>query len=166
MSQPIQEPTIGLGEDIEAFGYKQELRRGLQLHDVVLYGVLFMVLIAPQSIWGSLQVDSGGLTPLVYIIGFVAISFTALSYAAMSSKFPIAGSVYSYVQRAINRTWASCPVGSSCWTTSWCPRFCWSWSPTWGNHPRARLSLVALGGRVHRFQHVCERARHHHVERR
>ena len=92
MSQPIQEPTIGLGEDIEAFGYKQELRRGLQLHDVVLYGVLFMVLIAPQSIWGSLQVDSGGLTPLVYIIGFVAISFTALSYAAMSSKFPIAGS--------------------------------------------------------------------------
>ena len=102
MSQPIQEPTIGLGEDIEAFGYKQELRRGLQLHDVVLYGVLFMVLIAPQSIWGSLQVDSGGLTPLVYIIGFVAISFTALSYAAMSSKFPIAGSVYSYVQRAIN----------------------------------------------------------------
>ena len=39
MSQPIQEPTIGLGEDIEAFGYKQELRRGLQLHDVVLYGV-------------------------------------------------------------------------------------------------------------------------------
>ena len=29
MSQPIQEPTIGLGEDIEAFGYKQELRRGL-----------------------------------------------------------------------------------------------------------------------------------------
>ena len=102
MSKPIQEPTIGLGENIEAFGYKQELRRGLQLHDVVLYGVLFMVLIAPQSIWGSLQVDSGGLTPLVYIIGFVAISFTALSYAAMSNKFPIAGSVYSYVQRGIN----------------------------------------------------------------
>ena len=36
MSQPIQEPTIGLGEDIEAFGYKQELRRGLSdYHDVV-----------------------------------------------------------------------------------------------------------------------------------
>ncbi len=87
----------------------------------------------------------------MYIIGFVAISFTALSYAAMSSKFPIAGSVYSYVQRAINRMWASCPVGSSCWTTSWCPLFCWSWSPT-GNPPRAWLALVALGGRVHRFQ--------------
>ena len=142
MSQPIQEPTIGLGEDIEAFGYKQELRRGLQLHDVVLYGVLFMVLIAPQSIWGSLQVDSGGLTPLVYIIGFVAISFTALSYAAMSSKFPIAGSVYSYVQRAINPH-----VG---FMSGWlilldyilCPLFCWSWSPT-GEPPSC---LARLGG--------------------
>ena len=85
MSQPIQEPTIGLGEDIEAFGYKQELRRGLQLHDVVLYGVLFMVLIAPQSVWGSLQGDSGGQTPLEYLLGFVAIRFSARSAAAMCS---------------------------------------------------------------------------------
>ena len=158
MSQPIQEPTIGLGEDIEAFGYKQELRRGLQLHDVVLYGVLFMVLIAPQSIWGSLQVDSGGLTPLVYIIGFVAISFTALSYAAMSSKFPIAGSVYSYVQRAINPH-----VG---FMSGWLILSSAGHGRQLGNHPRAWLALVALGGRVHRFQHVCERARHHHVEGR
>ena len=95
MSKPIQEPTIGLGENIEAFGYKQELRRGLQLHDVVLYGVLFMVLIAPQSIYGEIQQNSHGMTPLVYIVGFIAISFTALSYMWMSKKFPIAGSVRS-----------------------------------------------------------------------
>ena len=94
--------TPGTGEDIEQFGYQQELKRAMTLKDVILYGVLFMVLIAPQSIFGTLQVDSHGLTPLVYIIGFVAISFTALSYACMSSKFPIAGSVYSYIQRAIN----------------------------------------------------------------
>lgn len=89
-------------EDISKFGYKQELKRGLGLWDVVLYGVLFMVIIAPQSIFGQLQVDSGGMTPLVYIVGFVAISFTAMSYMRMSKRFPIAGSVYSYVQRGIN----------------------------------------------------------------
>lgn len=61
-----------------------------------------MVIIAPQSIFGQLQVDSGGMTPLVYIVGFVAISFTAMSYMRMSKRFPIAGSVYSYVQRGIN----------------------------------------------------------------
>ena len=87
---------------IEAFGYKQELRRGLTLKDVILYGVLFMVIIAPQSIYGEIQQESGGMTPLVYIIGFIAISFTAMGYMHMSKRFPIAGSVYSYVQRGIN----------------------------------------------------------------
>ena len=90
------------GDNIEQFGYKQELRRGMGLWDVVMYGVLFMVIIAPQSIFGSIQQNSHGMTPLVYIIGFVAILFTAMSYMRMSKKFPIAGSVYSYVQRGIN----------------------------------------------------------------
>jgi len=88
--------------NIEQFGYEQELHRTLKLRHVVLYGVLFMVLIAPQSIFGEIQVASGGMTPLVYIVGFVAISFTALSYYRMSARFPIAGSVYAYVQRGIN----------------------------------------------------------------
>ena len=90
------------GGQLEQFGYKQELRRSMGLWDVVLYGVLFMVIIAPQSIFGSIQLNSHGMTPLVYIIGFVAIIFTAMSYMRMSKRFPIAGSVYSYVQRGIN----------------------------------------------------------------
>ena len=88
--------------NIEQFGYKQELKRYLGLKDVILYGVLFMVIIATQSIFGEIQQASGGMTPLVYIVGFVAISFTALSYLRMSNRFPIAGSVYAYVQRGIN----------------------------------------------------------------
>ncbi len=87
---------------IEQFGYKQELKRALSLRDLVLYGMLFMVIIAPMAIFGEIQVASGGMTPLVYIVGFVAISFTALSYMRMSNRFPIAGSVYAYVQRGIN----------------------------------------------------------------
>ena len=90
------------GGAIEQFGYEQELHRTLKLRHVVLYGVLFMVLIAPQSIFGEIQVASHGMTPLVYIVGFIAISFTALSYYRMSSRFPIAGSVYAYVQRGMN----------------------------------------------------------------
>lgn len=96
-----QNKNVGTGH-IEDFGYQQELHRTLKLRHVILYGVLFMVLIAPQSIFGEIQVASGGMTPLVYIVGFVAISFTALSYFRMSARFPIAGSVYAYVQRGIN----------------------------------------------------------------
>ena len=61
--------------------------------------------------FGTIQQNSHGMTPLVYIIGFVAILFTAMSYMRMSKRFPIAGSVYSYVQRGINRTWASWRAG-------------------------------------------------------
>lgn len=74
----------------------------MTLKDVVLYGILFTVIVAPQAIYGEIQTSSGGLTPLVYIIGFIAISFTAMSYMRMSKRFPIAGSVYSYVQRGLN----------------------------------------------------------------
>ena len=102
MAQQDGSPAKASGENIEQFGYKQELRRGMGLWDVVLYGVLFMVIIAPQSIFGTIQQNSHGMTPLVYIIGFVAILFTAMSYMRMSKRFPIAGSVYSYVQRGIN----------------------------------------------------------------
>ena len=102
MSQPIQTPGSTDNSSLEQFGYKQELRRGMGLWDVVLYGVLFMVIIAPHSIWGLVQQDALGMSTLVYIVGFIAIFFTALSYVRMSNKFPIAGSVYSYVQRGIN----------------------------------------------------------------
>ena len=92
----------GANASLEQFGYKQELHRGMGLWDVVLYGVLFMVIIAPHSIWGLVQQQGLGMSTLVYLVGFVAIGFTALSYVRMSRRFPIAGSVYSYVQRGLN----------------------------------------------------------------
>lgn len=98
----MSEKNVNNNGGIEKFGYKQELKRALSLRDIVLYGMLFMVIIAPQSIYGEIQLASGGLIPLVYLVGAVAISFTALAYMQMSNRFPIAGSVYAYVQRGIN----------------------------------------------------------------
>ncbi len=87
---------------LEQFGYKQELKRVLSTWDLVVYGLLFMVIIAPHSIFGYVNLDSKGMAPLVYMVGFAAMMFTAFSYVQMSRRFPIAGSVYSYVQRGIN----------------------------------------------------------------
>jgi amino acid transporter len=98
----MSEKNVNNNGGIEKFGYKQELKRALSLRDIVLYGMLFMVIIAPQSIYGEIQLASGGMTPLVYLVGALAISFTALAYMHMSNRFPIAGSVYAYVQRGIN----------------------------------------------------------------
>src|ERR1051325_11893146 len=92
--------------DLEKFGYRQELSRSLSFTDLLIYGLIFMVPIAPFGIFGSVFQGSGGMVALAYAIGMVAMMFTALSYAQMSQAFPMAGSVYTYAGRGI-----SPPVG-------------------------------------------------------
>ena len=87
---------------LEQFGYQPKLKRVLSLWDLTAFGLLMMVIIAPHSIYGYVNRDSQGMAPFVYLVGFTAMFFTALSYCAMSRRFPISGSVYSYVQRGIN----------------------------------------------------------------
>ncbi|KYD09826.1 APC family permease [Saccharococcus caldoxylosilyticus] len=87
---------------IEQLGYKQELKRSLSFLDLLIYGLVFMVPIAPFGIYGYVAEGSKGMVALAYLIGMIGMIFTALSYARMSEAFPIAGSVYSYAQRGIN----------------------------------------------------------------
>jgi len=61
---------------VEQFGYKQELHRTLSLWDLTVYGLLFMVIIAPHSIFGYVNRDAQGMAPLVYLVGFCAMFFT------------------------------------------------------------------------------------------
>lgn len=83
-------------------GYKQELKRSLTFWDLLIYGLIFMVPIAPFGIYGAVAQGSNGMVALAYLIGMIGMIFTALSYARMSEAFPIAGSVYAYAQRGIN----------------------------------------------------------------
>jgi amino acid transporter len=88
-------------QDLEKFGYTQELHRTLSFTDLLVYGLIFMVPIAPFGIFGSVFQGSGGMVALAYVIGMVAMVFTAMSYAQMVKAFPMAGSVYSYAGRGI-----------------------------------------------------------------
>ncbi|WEG14616.1 APC family permease [Pullulanibacillus sp. KACC 23026] len=88
---------------VEQFGYKQELKRGLTFWDLLIYGLIFMVPIAPFGIYGDVVTTSKGMVALAYLIGMVGMIFTALSYARMSEAFPIAGSVYAYAGKGINQ---------------------------------------------------------------
>jgi amino acid transporter len=89
---------------IEQFGYREELRRALTLKDLVIYGMIFMVPIAPFQVYGFVWDDAKGMVPLAYLVGLAGMFFTALSYASMSRAFPLAGSVYTYAQRGLNET--------------------------------------------------------------
>jgi amino acid transporter len=86
---------------VEAFGYRQELRRSLSLSDLLVYGLLFIVPTTPLTSLGFVYNQSQGMVPLVYTVGLVAMLFTAHSYMTMSGAFPVAGSVYAYAGRGI-----------------------------------------------------------------
>jgi amino acid transporter len=87
---------------LEQFGYREQLRRALTTGDLIIFGMIFMVPIAPYSVFGFVWNDAKGMAPLAYLVGLVGMLFTALSYAAMSRAFPLAGSVYTYAQRGLH----------------------------------------------------------------
>ncbi|HWG72130.1 MAG TPA: APC family permease [Steroidobacteraceae bacterium] len=96
-------PEAGLPQmTLQEFGYKEQLSRALTLGDLIIYGMIFMVPIAPYSVFGFVWNDAKGMVPLAYFVGLVGMFFTALSYAAMSRAFPLAGSVYTYAQRGLH----------------------------------------------------------------
>jgi hypothetical protein len=56
MTQTPEDPAAA---DLEQFGYSQELSRSLSFADLLIYGLIFMVPIAPFGIFGSRAYRSG-----------------------------------------------------------------------------------------------------------
>src|SRR5215471_16846959 len=89
---------------IEQFGYRQELKRSLSLVDLIIYGLVYINIVAPLTTFGIVFNESRGMVPLIYVVGAIAMTFTALSYVTMSRAFPVAGSVYAYAARGIGES--------------------------------------------------------------
>lgn len=82
-------------------GAASGLKRVLTISDLVVYGLIFMVPIAPFGIYGGVFEDSGGMPVLAYLAGAGAMVFTALSYSMLIKEFPVSGSVYAYTSRGL-----------------------------------------------------------------
>ncbi|WP_141211541.1 APC family permease, partial [Brucella grignonensis] len=91
-----------VGSALESLGYKQELNRTMSGTDVVVYGLIYMVPMAPVAVFGFISNFSFGMTALVYVVAAIAMTFSAFSYKEMAQRYPVAGSVYSYVRFGIN----------------------------------------------------------------
>lgn len=87
---------------VEEYGYKQELKRSLGVRDLVIFGIIFMSPASCMTLFGLMTTISQGHNVIAYAIGFIAMLFTAYSYGKMVEAFPIAGSAYSYTQRAVS----------------------------------------------------------------
>ncbi|NEG70629.1 APC family permease [Bifidobacterium sp. BRDM6] len=70
--------------------------------DLVIFGMIFMVPIAPFSILASVYDTSNGMPALAYLIGMIAMLFTALSFGLMVPRYPSSGSIYIYASHELN----------------------------------------------------------------
>lgn len=84
-------------------GKPHSFKRVLSVSDMVVYGLIFMVPIAPFGIYGGVFSESGGMPALVYLVGTIAMVFTAISYAMLIKEFPASGSVYAYTSRGLGK---------------------------------------------------------------
>jgi len=78
------------------------LRRVLTVWDLIFYGIVLIMPIAPVPIFGIAQSLSRGHFVTTILIAMLAMIFTAISYGRMAALYPTAGSAYTYVGRGLN----------------------------------------------------------------
>jgi putrescine importer len=79
-----------------------KLDRVLTLRDLILYGIVLIMPIAPIPLFGVVQELSHGHAVTTILIAMIAMVLTAFSYGRMAALYPSAGSAYAYVGRGLN----------------------------------------------------------------
>jgi amino acid transporter len=74
---------------IEQFGYRQDLKRSVSLFNLVVCRLLVIVTISPTA-FGIVYNVTHGRFHWSTLAGFIAMMFTASSYAMISRVFPVA----------------------------------------------------------------------------
>ncbi len=74
----------------------------LGLASVTLFGLAYMTPIIVLGIFGVIAEAAEGASAGSYLLATVAMLFTAASYARMSVHYPVAGSSYTYVRKALD----------------------------------------------------------------
>lgn len=88
---------------LSALGYKQELSRTFGIWHLTAFGLNYMIPIAPAIIFGFILNTSGGTVALPYLLSLAGMLFTAFGYVYFIKRYPLAGSVFTYVSKGINR---------------------------------------------------------------
>jgi putrescine importer len=78
------------------------LDRSLGLRSIVLFGLAYMAPMIVLGTFGAIAEETGGAVPSAYVLALIAMLFTAYSYGRLAATYPVAGSAYTYVRRAID----------------------------------------------------------------
>lgn len=80
------------------------LKRTLGLVTLTLFGLSYMAVGTVFTTYGIVNQMTNGHLPASYVVTVIAMLFTALSYAAMVRRYPVAGSAYTYAQQSFGGT--------------------------------------------------------------
>ncbi|MCC7496484.1 MAG: APC family permease [Bryobacterales bacterium] len=78
------------------------LKRVLSLWDLIVYGIVLVMPIAPVPLFGLAQQLSNGHAVSTILLAMVAMVLTAVSYGRMAALYPSAGSAFTYVRLSLN----------------------------------------------------------------
>ncbi|MEH7216219.1 APC family permease [Bacillus toyonensis] len=78
------------------------LKRSLTLLQVIFLGLAWNNPMVFFNTYGIAANSSRGVLAGAYILAFMAILFTAISYGKMAKAYPNAGSAYTYTQKSMN----------------------------------------------------------------
>jgi len=79
-----------------------KLRRVLSLGDLIIYGIVLIQPVAALPLFGHANDLSRGHAVTTIMIAMCAMICTAVSFGRMASRYPAAGSAYTYVGRALD----------------------------------------------------------------
>jgi amino acid transporter len=74
----------------------------LTLWDLILYGIVLIMPIAPVPLFGVVQKLSDGHAVTTILLAMLAMLLTAFSYGRMAAVYPSAGSAYTFVGYGLN----------------------------------------------------------------
>ncbi len=83
-------------------GSEVKLKRVLSLSDLIIYGIILIQPVAALPLFGHANYISQGHAVTAILIAMIAMIFTAISYGRMASRYPAAGSAYTYVSKGIH----------------------------------------------------------------
>lgn len=92
-------------------GQSTPLKRSLSLTLMIFYGLGTILGAGFYALIGKVAKHSVMHTPLAFLVAALVAFFTAISYAELSSRFPVSAGGAYFVKKAFNKKWLSGLIG-------------------------------------------------------
>lgn len=92
-------------------GDAPKLRRALSTPLVTLYGLGVTVGAGIYVLVGATAAEAGPFAPVSFLMAALVVAFTALSYAELSTRYPVSAGEAAYVEAGFRMSWLATLVG-------------------------------------------------------